>query len=137
MQIPKVQKIDRQQIYPCPCRRRAKLKPITLTDAFGCDRCSLIFVVEDGDYSLVQLGGIDPYRHVWYWMGTKWQANRHLAGKYALNSLSALLLLLVSLVLLLAAALVMIRNWSILFPLAIVAIFSIGWLMVLLGNRDS
>jgi hypothetical protein len=74
--IQKPQKIDLEQIYPCPCpRKRGKLKPIALTDAFGCDRCSLLFELENDGYNLLQLGGLDSQRHRWQWVG-KWQAIR-------------------------------------------------------------
>jgi hypothetical protein len=74
--IHKPQKIDLEQIYPCPCpRKRGKLKPIALTDAFGCDRCSLLFELENDGYSLLQVGGIDSQRHTWQWIG-KWRATR-------------------------------------------------------------
>ncbi len=73
MHIHKPQKIDLEQIYPCPCpRKRGKLKPIALTDAFGCDRCSLLFQLENDGYSLLQLGGIESQQHTWQWIG-KWQ----------------------------------------------------------------
>ncbi len=76
MHIHKPQKIDLEQIYPCPCpRKRGKLKPIALTDAFGCDRCSLLFELENDGYSLLQVGGIDSQRHKWQWIG-KWRAIR-------------------------------------------------------------
>ncbi len=76
MHIHKPQKIDLEQIYPCPCpRKRGRLKPIALTDAFGCDRCSLLFQLENDGYSLLQLGGIDAQRHAWQWTG-KWQIIR-------------------------------------------------------------
>lgn len=75
MHIHKPQKIDLEQIYPCPCpRKRGKLKPIALTDAFGCDRCSLLFELESDGYSLLQVGGIDSQRHTWQWVG-KWRAS--------------------------------------------------------------
>ena len=80
---PKCQKIDSEQIYPCPCsRRRGKLQPITLTDAFGCDRCSALFTTEDDGFTLVQLGGVDPYRQMWHWMGNRWQASYRGSAKY-------------------------------------------------------
>ncbi len=76
MHIHKPQKIDLEQIYPCPCpRKRGKLKPIALTDAFGCDRCSLLFELEKEGYSLRQVGGIDSQHHAWQWVG-KWQPIR-------------------------------------------------------------
>lgn len=74
MHIHKPQKIDIDQTYPCPCpRKRGKLKPIALTDAFGCDRCSLLFELENDGYSLLQIGGLDTQRHTWQWTG-KWKA---------------------------------------------------------------
>ncbi|MEA5489010.1 MULTISPECIES: hypothetical protein [Pseudanabaena] len=76
MHIHKPQKIDLEQIYPCPCpRKRGKLKPIALTDAFGCDRCSLLFQLENDGYSLLQVGGIESQQHTWQWNG-KWQPIR-------------------------------------------------------------
>ena len=55
MQPQKAQKIELTTEYPCPCRRRGRLLPITLTEAFGCNRCQQIFVVEDSGYALEQL----------------------------------------------------------------------------------
>lgn len=72
---PPFDKIDTEQIYPCPCpRRKGKLLPIVLTDAFGCDRCSAMFTVEDDHCTLVQVGTIDPYRQAWHWVGNRWQS---------------------------------------------------------------
>lgn len=55
MQSQKPEKLDFNSEYPCPCRRRGRLVPITLTEAFGCDRCQQIFVVEDNGFVLEQL----------------------------------------------------------------------------------
>ncbi len=93
----KPQKIDLDQIYPCPCpRKRGKLKPIALTDAFGCDRCSLLFELENNGYGLLQLGGLDSQRHVWQWVG-KWQVIREHSQypllESALMSMASLLFL--------------------------------------------
>jgi hypothetical protein len=77
VQVSKAQKIDLQQFYPCPsCQRKGTLQPIALTDALGCDRCHLIFVVQDDGQSLVLLGGIDAYRRTWYWVGDKWELSQ-------------------------------------------------------------
>jgi hypothetical protein len=95
----KAQKIDRSQVYPCTCPKRGKLKPITLTDAFGCDRCSLIFAIEDDGYSLVGLGGIDPYRRAWYWNGARWQAIRNANLKYVREFVPIPLVMVLSVVL--------------------------------------
>ncbi len=72
MQAQKAQKIDFTTEYPCPCRRRGRLVPITLTEAFGCDRCQQIFVVEDNGYALEQLSTTYPYKQSWRWSGHQW-----------------------------------------------------------------
>ncbi len=85
MHIHKPQKIDLEQIYPCPCpRKRGKLKPIALTDAFGCDHCCLMFQLENEGYNLIQLGGIDSQQHAWQWTG-KWKLLRENSPKALLE----------------------------------------------------
>lgn len=68
----KPEKIDLNIDYICPCRRRGRLVPITLTEAFGCDRCQQIFVVEDNGYALEQLSTAYPYKRAWRWTGNSW-----------------------------------------------------------------
>jgi hypothetical protein len=46
--------------------------PITLTEAFGCDRCQQLFVVEDNGYVIEQLSTNYPYKRAWRWMGNHW-----------------------------------------------------------------
>jgi hypothetical protein len=70
----KAQKIDINQNYPCHCRRRGTLRPIALTEAFGCDRCQQIFAVEDNGYVLEQLSTSYPYKRAWRWTGNRWVA---------------------------------------------------------------
>ncbi|TVU52656.1 MAG: hypothetical protein EA414_16415 [Arthrospira sp. PLM2.Bin9] len=72
MSSPKPEKIDLHGDYPCPCRRRGNLVPITLTEAFGCDRCQQIFVVDETGYSLEQLATHYPYKQAWRWTGQQW-----------------------------------------------------------------
>ncbi len=72
MHSQKPQKIDLNDEYPCPCRRRGRLVPITLTDAFGCNRCQQIFVVQDSGHSIEQLSTNYPYKRVWRWNGHQW-----------------------------------------------------------------
>ncbi len=72
MQPQKTQKIDLSSEYPCPCRRHGRLVPITLTEAFGCDRCQQLFVVEDNGYVLEQLSTSYPYKRAWRWTGNRW-----------------------------------------------------------------
>ncbi len=73
MQPQKPDKIDLNKEYACPCRRNGQLIPITLTEAFGCDRCQQIFVVEDNGYVLEQLSTTYPYKRAWRWKGNNWQ----------------------------------------------------------------
>ncbi len=68
----KPQKIDLTDEYPCPCRRRGRLIPIALTDAFGCNRCQQIFVVQDNGYAIEQLSTNYPYKRAWRWSGHQW-----------------------------------------------------------------
>jgi hypothetical protein len=48
------------------------LVPITLTEAFGCNRCQQIFVVEENGYAIEQLATSYPYKRSWRWMGHRW-----------------------------------------------------------------
>jgi hypothetical protein len=72
----KSQKIDHNADYPCPCRRNGKINPITLTEAFGCDRCQQIFVVRDDGYVIEQLSTHYPYKRAWRWTGHQWRLDR-------------------------------------------------------------
>lgn len=72
MQTQKSHKIDLSAEYPCPCRRRGQLTPIALTEAFGCDRCQHIFVVQDNGHTIEQLVNHYPYKKVWRWTGHQW-----------------------------------------------------------------
>jgi hypothetical protein len=72
----KSQKIDQSADYPCPCRRNGQIKPITLTEAFGCDRCQQIFVVQDNGYVIEQLSTHYPYKRAWRWTGHQWRLDR-------------------------------------------------------------
>ncbi|MGF1491013.1 MAG: hypothetical protein ACFBSC_00870 [Microcoleaceae cyanobacterium] len=90
----KIQKIDLSRQYPCPCRRRGELIPITLTEAFGCNRCQQIFVVDEAGYCLEQLSTHYPYKQVWRWTGHQWRrASTGLRAHYLPLVLGLLLLL--------------------------------------------
>ncbi|ASC73345.1 hypothetical protein XM38_043100 [Halomicronema hongdechloris C2206] len=82
MRSPKTHKIDLNADYPCPCRRRGRLKPIALTDAFGCDRCQQIFVVRDDGYAIEQLSTHYPYKRAWRWTGHQWRLDRATSNSY-------------------------------------------------------
>lgn len=72
----KSQKIDQNADYPCPCRRQGRIKPIALTEAFGCDRCQQIFVVQEEGYVIEQLATHYPYKRAWRWTGHQWRLDR-------------------------------------------------------------
>ncbi|HEY9297170.1 MAG TPA: hypothetical protein VIQ31_12525 [Phormidium sp.] len=72
MPSPKAQKIDLNSDYPCPCGRRGRLVPIVLTEAFGCNKCQQIFVVEDNGHAIEQLSTTYPYKRAWHWTGSRW-----------------------------------------------------------------
>ncbi len=69
----KEHKIDCKKDYPCPCPRRGRLIPITLTEAFGCNSCQQIFVLKKEGYVLEQLPTHNPYKRSWRWDGHHWQ----------------------------------------------------------------
>lgn len=68
----KIQKIDLNSEYPCPCRRNGNLKPIVLTEALGCDRCQQIFVVKKDGQTIEQLSSIYQKKS-WRWTGNRWK----------------------------------------------------------------
>jgi hypothetical protein len=72
MQTHKHQKLDLTLDYPCPCRRRGRLIPITLTEAYGCDRCQQIFVTQENSPVIEQLSTTYPYKRAWRWNGHQW-----------------------------------------------------------------
>lgn len=80
----KSQKIDLNNEYPCPCRRRGSLIPIALTDAFGCNRCQQIFVVEETGYVIEQLSTSYPYKKAYRWTGHRWSTANSSFGEYYL-----------------------------------------------------
>ncbi|NDJ17474.1 hypothetical protein [Myxacorys almedinensis] len=95
MQTQKPNKIEFNTDYPCPCRRRGRLTPITLTEAFGCTRCQQIFVVEDSGYVIEQLSTTYPYKRSWRWTGHQWNVvHPGLGDSYLPLALGILLVLL-------------------------------------------
>jgi hypothetical protein len=72
------EKIYLAQEYPCPCHLNGKLRPIVLTDAFGCDRCHRIFVLQGDGLEIEELASIYPYKRRYYWNGKRFQMLRSL-----------------------------------------------------------
>lgn len=126
-------KIDLHQSYPCPCpRRQGKLVGITLTDAFGCDRCGTMFAVSEDGKSLSEIGSFAPYAPRWYWTGKRWRSNY-----LAQNSTSSLISLQVFLgfVTLTAIALAIGLEASLALPLVVIMVTALLllslWLLLL------
>ena len=67
-------KLDSNHDYPCPCRRKGRLLPITLTEAFGCDRCQQIFAIDEKHQEIELLSSAYPYKRIWRWTGSRWRA---------------------------------------------------------------
>ena len=90
-----VQKLDLSEVYPCPtCRHRGKIQAITLTEAFGCDRCQQIYVIRDSGFGLEQVSGAHPYRRLWRWTGHQWRQYSHLPASGWLGVLVIIVILL-------------------------------------------
>jgi hypothetical protein len=75
---PHQQKIYLDQEYPCPCHLHGKLQQIILTEAFGCDRCHRIFVLQADGLTIEELAATFPYKRRYYWNGKRLQALRAL-----------------------------------------------------------
>lgn len=88
--VPKLHTIDLQQKYPCPCCR-GQINQIVLTEAFGCDRCQKIFVLQDDGYTIEQVSTLRPSR--WGWDGQRWRS----VNALALSSWSIATAILISL----------------------------------------
>ncbi len=125
--VPKSVKIDLDAEYPCPCCRAGYLKPIMLTEAFGCDQCQKIFVVQDNNHELEQLSGAYPYKRSWCWNGRRWISTHSPLREVYLPVLGVMLLLLV------VAGLTLSFQFSWLLLVMLFAIFS--FLMVGLAYR--
>jgi hypothetical protein len=97
VQHQKAQKIDLTQSYPCPCRRRGQLTQIALTEAFGCNRCQQIFVVEEGGYVLEELSTSYRYKRTWRWNGHQWDGvSPGFSDSYVSIALVVILVLLIT-----------------------------------------
>lgn len=92
----KAEKIELNAEYPCPCRRRGRLVPIVLTEAFGCNRCQQIFVVAPSDDTIEQVSTHYAYKPRWRWTGKEWhRVHSGLKTSYWPLALAMILVLLV------------------------------------------
>jgi hypothetical protein len=88
--VPNLHRIDLQQKYPCPCCR-GQISQIVLTEAFGCDQCQKIFVLQEDGYAIEQASTLRPLH--WRWDGKRWR----LVNMVALSSWSIVAAILLSL----------------------------------------
>jgi hypothetical protein len=72
------QKIHLDQEYPCPCHLNGKLQQMVLTEAFACNRCRRIFVLQEDGLTIEELAVTYPYKRRYYWDGTRFQVFRTL-----------------------------------------------------------
>jgi hypothetical protein len=77
--------LDRE--YPCPCHINGKLQQIVLTEAFACERCRRIFVVQPDRCTIEELATTYPYKRRYVWTGTRWQVFRSFPGNQFWTSL--------------------------------------------------
>lgn len=121
MRPQKYLKIDLSSEYPCPCRRRGRLLPIVLTEAFGCDRCQQIFVVDEKNQIIEQLSSTYPYKPAWRWTGYRWIATHYRLGESGLLPLAFIVLAVT-----IASIFLALRSWDsigMIFGIAIIVLF--------------
>ena len=68
--------LDLEQCYPCPACKHGELIPITLTEAWGCDRCKQLFERTSEPDTVTKLGSPYPQQKTWHWTGKHWVANQ-------------------------------------------------------------
>ncbi|MEO0455612.1 MAG: hypothetical protein AAF152_03385 [Cyanobacteria bacterium P01_A01_bin.114] len=122
MRARKSQKLDLNEDYPCPCRRRGRIQPIVLTEAFGCDRCQQIFVLREDGYVIEQLSSHYPYRRSWRWSGHQWTISRPTSPFYYLLILAIAFF----------AVIVMFWLWTVQFPNSMGELMKLGFMVMIL-----
>lgn len=73
MRLRKPLPLDLHRDYPCPCRRRGRLVPIVLTEAYGCDLCQQIFVLREARQEIEPISSLYPHKRRWRWTGYRWR----------------------------------------------------------------
>ncbi|WP_245404922.1 hypothetical protein [Leptolyngbya sp. Cla-17] len=67
-----------------------------MTEAFGCNRCQQIFVVDESGQVLEQLASSYPYKKAWRWNGHQWNvANPNFRDSYLPIALGIVFIMLV------------------------------------------
>ena len=129
----KIQKINFRNDYPCPCRRRGKLKPIILTEALGCDRCQQIFVVQENGQVIEQLSSI-YHKKSWRWTGYRWtNAYNPWTKSYLLGAFTIVMFLTIAIVSILSLILHSLTAKSMIFWTIVLVVPVILMLLILLA----
>ena len=80
--------LDFDKTYPCPSCRQGTLVPITLTEAWGCDRCKQIFEQRDDPHTVGKLATPYHRQRTWRWNGKQWVAGSQLAKSGTFSSVA-------------------------------------------------
>ena len=64
--------LNLEQSYPCPACRQGTIEPITLTEAWGCDRCHQIFERRAESNTIGKLSTPYHRQRNWRWNGAQW-----------------------------------------------------------------
>lgn len=76
--------------YPCPICKHGTIEPITLTEAWGCDRCQQIFERSAEPNTIGKLS--TPYHRprTWQWTGRGWVLSKKSAQPKTLKLVTAI-----------------------------------------------
>ncbi len=69
--------LDLDRSYPCPSCKQGWLIPITLTEAWGCDRCKQIFELKPQPNTIGKLTTPYPRQRLWKWNGKHWVLSKN------------------------------------------------------------
>ena len=86
------QVLDLEQSYPCPICRQGTLEPITLTEAWGCDRCRQIFERGADTHTIGKLSTPYHRQRRWHWNGKQWMLVSQHEKPRAFNAAAAAIL---------------------------------------------
>ncbi|MEL7334474.1 MAG: hypothetical protein AAFN12_19670 [Cyanobacteria bacterium J06560_2] len=87
MHLKESQYLDLDKSYPCPSCKQGSLIPITLTEAWGCDRCKQIFELKAEPNTIGKLTTPYPRQRQWKWNGKHWVLSKN-SLKSTLNEAS-------------------------------------------------
>lgn len=128
MQIKEPPALDLDQTYPCPICSQGTLVPITLTEAWGCDRCQQILQRDQPPNTLIKLSTPYARQRRWIWNGHQW--HRHPKDRQAPRFDKRTLLL--SAIFVLGVTVFLLSQWPQTMPLTLImlALVVMFWLVL-------